>query len=73
MNPLLLKKIRSNPLLYQILRDESYHYQYLLENDNYIYELERIAKEKYKMRLTDKLERIENRLSLIQTIMSVID
>ena len=32
MNPLLLKKIRSNPLLYQILRDESYHYQYLLEN-----------------------------------------
>ena len=73
MSPWLLKRIRSNPLLYSILRDESYQYKYLLEDETYVYQLERRAKEKYKMRFNDKLDRLEKRLSLIQALMSALD
>ena len=41
--------IRSNPNIYRFLREESYWYKYLNRDPNYIKELEKIVKNKYKL------------------------
>ena len=65
--------IKNNPMIKQFLREESYHYKYLYRDNNYIKEVERLAKEKYKITLTDKISNLSNTLTLINTFMSVID
>ena len=73
MNSGLLFKIRNNSYLYSFLREESYHYKYLYRDDNYIKEIEKLAKEKYKMRSIDKIERLKNNIDLIKTFISVME
>lgn len=68
-----LIKIKTNPLIYNILREESYHYKYLYQDDNYIKVLEKLAKKKYKQTNIDKAERLINNINLIKTFLSVID
>lgn len=68
-----ITKIRSNPYLYQYLRENSYHYKYLYRDDNYLKEIEKQMKEYYKLTPSDKLERLQDKINLIQTFMSVIE
>lgn len=65
--------IRHNPHIYNFLREESYHYTYLYRDNNYIKTIDRLAKEKYKLTLSDKIERIKDKINLINTFLSVID
>ena len=65
--------IKTNPMIRQFLREESYHYKYLYRDNNYIKTIENLAKEKYKLTLSDKISNIGNTLTLINTFMSVID
>ena len=67
MSEEVLNIIRNNPYIYSFLREESYHYTYLYRDDNYIKEIERIAKEKYKLTLSDKIE------NLINTFLSIME
>ena len=73
MNKEIIYKIKTNPMIYQILREESYHYKYLYRDNNYIKYLEKYAKEKYKQRPIDKIEKLKNTINLVQTFMSVIN
>ena len=68
-----LIKIKTNPLIYNLVREESYHYKYLYQDDNYIKVLEKLAKKKYKQTNIDKVERLINNINLIKTFLSVID
>ena len=72
MDRQVLKIIRSNPMIYNLLRDESYHYIYLYKDPNYIRVLERLAKEKYKVKYSDRMDRLSNSLDLIKTFLDVI-
>ena len=65
--------IKNNEIINRFLREESYHYKYLYRDNNYIKEVERLAKEKYKLTLSDKISNLNNTLTLINTFMSVID
>ena len=64
--------IRSNPNMYRFLREESYWYKYLNRNPNYIKELERTMKNKYQLTTKDKLEKLNQRISLIHNFMDVL-
>ena len=44
MNKELLKKIRSNPIIYSYLREESDEYIKLLKDESYLTEIEEKAK-----------------------------
>jgi len=55
--------IKNNEIINRFLREESYHYKYLYRDDNYIYEIERLAKEKYKLTTIDK---IQDKINLIK-------
>lgn len=65
--------IKNNPIINRFLREESYHYKYLYRDNNYIKTIEKLAKEKYKLTISDKIENIKNTINLINTFMSVID
>ena len=68
-----INTIKNNPIIYNFLREESNYYKYLYRDDNYLKEIEKKAKEKYKLRVEDKLERIKDNINLINTFISVID
>lgn len=73
MSEELIYIIKNNEIINRFLKEESYHYKYLYRDNNYIKTIERLAKEKYKLTLTDKISNISNTINLINTFMSVID
>ena len=73
MNTETLNYIRNNPYIYNFLREESYHYKYLYRDNNYIKTIEKLAKKKYKLELSDKIERISNTINLLNTFFDVIN
>ena len=73
MNKELLQKIRSNPVIYSYLREESHEYIKLLKDESYLKEIEKKAKEKYELTLPQKLDKITKRLELINEIIYVLN
>jgi len=73
MSEELIYIIKNNEIINRFLKEESYHYKYLYRDNNYIKTIEKLAKEKYKLTLTDKISNISNTINLINTFMSVID
>ncbi|MBQ9019142.1 MAG: hypothetical protein IJ097_02370 [Bacilli bacterium] len=65
--------IKNNEIINRFLREESYHYKYLYRDNNYIKEIERLARMKYKLTIIDKMENFKNTINLINTFMSVIE
>ena len=65
-------KIRSNPNIYRYLREYSYWYKYLNRNPESIKELEKEMKDRYKLRTEDKLESINQSISLIHSFMDML-
>lgn len=68
----LLEKIRRNPEIYSLLREESYHYKYLLRDEEYLKEIEKRAKEKYKIKLEDRIENLKENINLINTFLNIL-
>ena len=73
MNKELIYIIKNNEMINKFLKEESYNYKYLYRDNTYIKTIENLAKEKYKLTLSDKISNIGNTLTLINTFMSVID
>lgn len=65
--------IKNNKLIYNLLREESYHYKYLYRDDNYIKKLDKLSKKKYNETFIDKTEKLINNINFIKTFLSVID
>jgi hypothetical protein len=68
-----LNIIKKNPILYNYLRDESYNYKYLYRDPTYLNKIIDLAKEKYKLRSIDKLDRLKDNIDLIQTFLDVLN
>ncbi len=64
--------VRSNPNIYRFLREESYWYKYLNRDPNSIKDLEKAMKTKYKLTTEDRLEKINQSMSLIHSFMDVL-
>ena len=72
MNIVLQYKLKSNPNYIRYLRENSNWYKYLNRNGESIKELEREMKDRYRLRTEDKLESINNSISLIHSFMDVL-
>ena len=64
--------VRNNPNIYRYLRENSYWYKNLNRNGESIKELEKEMKDRYKLRTEDRLESINNSISLIHSFMDVL-
>lgn len=67
-----LNYIRTHPYIYQFLREHSNYYENIFKDNNYIYELDSIAKEKYHIRFTDKLDKISNSIQMVNTFLDIL-
>ena len=72
MDTKLLEYIRSNQCIYNCLREESNYYKLLYRDKNNIKKIESLAKEKYKLRKIDKIERISKSIDLINSFVDVL-
>lgn len=66
-----LHYIRTHKDLYRLLRDESKYYENIFKNNNSVYELNRLAKEKYKTRFVDKVESISNKINILSSFLDL--
>ena len=73
MNKNLLNKIRSNPIIYSYLREESHEYIKLLKDESYIKEIEKKAKEKYELTIPQRIDKLTKRLELINELINVLN
>lgn len=71
MNEQTLKYIRKHDYIYWYLREDSTHYMYLYQDNKYVYTLKKIAKEHYKLRYTDKMERLSNKMDILNAFIDV--
>ncbi len=65
-------KIRSNPYLYQYLRDNSSWYKALNRDPNSIREMEAEMKNVYKLNLTDKIGNLGQKIEMIRTFIDIL-
>lgn len=65
-------KIRSNPYLYQYLRDNSSWYKALNRDPNSIKQMEIEMKNAYKLNLTDKIDNLNQRIEMIRTFIDIL-
>ena len=72
MDTKLLEYIRSNQCIYNFLREESNYYKLLYRDKNNIKKIDSLAKEKYKLRKIDKIERISKSIDLINSFVDVL-
>ena len=72
MNYKISYYIKKDPIIYNYLRDDSYQYKYIYRNINYLAKIEELAKEKYKLRTIDKLDKLKNSIELINTFIDVM-
>ena len=64
--------IKNNPNIYKYLREYSYWYKFLNRDSNSLKDLEKEMKDRYKLTAEDRLESINNSLSLIHSFMDVL-
>lgn len=64
--------IKTNPLIYQYLRENSTWYKYLNRDRKNIRLLEEEIKRKYKLTAQDRLEKLSKNIDLISTFMDVL-
>ena len=65
--------LNNNPYLKKYLRENSFYYKNIIRNPQYIYELNNIMKDSYKINLKGKLEKIKNDISILNTVMDVLN
>ena len=71
MNEETLMYIRKHKDLYRLLREESHYYERIYADNSYVYELNRIAKEKYGTRFVDQIENIGNKINILSSFLDL--
>ena len=65
-------KIRSNPYLYQYLRDNSSWYKALNRDPNSIKQMEIEMKNAYKLNLSDKIDNLNQKIEMVRTFIDIL-
>lgn len=66
-------KIFSNELLHRYIRENSHWYKVLNRNPLLLDKMVQEMKDTYKLNTSDKIERLGNRLSMIESILKVLE
>ena len=66
-------KIFNNELLHRYLRENSYWYKILNRNPLLLKQMTQEMKDRYKLNTSDKIEKISERLSLVESILKVLE
>ncbi len=61
-------KVKNNPYYQRYIRENSIWYKLLTRNPELFKEFEENVKEEYKLRPTDKLEKMFNTIEMIQSV-----
>ena len=65
-------RINSDPRLKQFLRENSYWYKYLNRSNTYLKPIISDMKDKYKLKPTDKINKITNNISMVRAFLDVL-
>jgi hypothetical protein len=72
MDLVVVNRLKSNPMLREYVRNNSYWYKYLNRNGHYIKEIEEEMKIKYKMTVNDRIDKFSNNIEMIQTLLQIL-
>lgn len=73
MNIEVQQKIFSNELLHRYLRENSHWYKILNRHPELINDMIQEMKDNYKLNTGDKIERLGERLSMVESILKVLE
>ena len=65
-------RINSDPRLKQFLRENSYWYKYLNRSNAYLKPFISDMKDKYKLKTTDKINKLTNNISMVRAFLDVL-
>ena len=65
-------RINSDPRLKQFLRENSYWYKYLNRNSSYYKEFIDDMKDKYKLKPTDKINKMMDNINMVRTFLDIL-
>ena len=65
-------RINSDPRLKQFLRENSYWYKYLNRSNTYLKPFISDMKDKYKLKTTDKINKLTNNISMVRAFLDVL-
>ena len=65
--------LQNNPYLKKYLRENSYYYKELIRNPSFVNELINLMKKEYKLSLPAKLDKIKQDISMINSVMEVLN
>lgn len=65
--------IRENHYLKRYLRENSRYYKDLNRNQQFIYQLNGMMKEAYKLTFPDRLDKLKNNISMLNTFIEIIN
>ena len=65
-------RINSDPRLKQFLRENSYWYKYLNRSNTYLKPFIADMKDKYKLKTTDKINKLTNNISMVRAFLDVL-
>ena len=64
--------VKTNPMIYQYLRDDSSWYKLLNRDRNNLKYLEEEMKKKYKLTVEDRIEKFSHSINMISAFMDVL-
>ncbi len=72
MNQIIIQKMKKDKI-FEYFKKNSYYIKELNRNPNYYDTFKKIIKEKYNLRITDKVSNVINDIELVSTIISTIN
>lgn len=66
-------RVKNNPYLYKYLQENSYWYKYLNRNSSFINKMEEKMKTTYKLTTKDRIDKIKDTLSFVQSFIDTIN
>jgi len=65
--------LNSNPLLKKFLHENPKYYKILNREPEFIFKMQDIMKEKYKLTLPDKIDRVKEKLDMFNTFIDILN
>ena len=65
--------LQKNPNLKRFLHENPIFYKNLNRDPNFIFELEKLMKQKYKLTLPDKIDNFKNKLDMLNTFIDILN
>ena len=65
--------LQKNPNLVRFLHENPRFYKFLNRDANFIFEIEKMMKEKYKLTIPDKIEKFKDKLDMLNTFIDILN